>query len=456
MTPLIPYLRMPPEIPDLGLGYLATALRKGGHEVLVEDWNPRLGPDALTALLASQRPAVVGLKVFTKDAAGARRTIALVRRALPGAVILIGGPHPSACEPESLMADFDQADYALRGEAEATLPALLEILAEREGALPPPDDRLRQVSGLVWRGAAGVLANEVRLNADLNSVDLPSWDLIDPRTRHTVMMGANEGGPVAPIVTTRGCPGLCTYCSAFTVNGRKIRARSPQNVFDEIRMLHDTYGVRRFMFMDNCFTSIRDHLTGLCRLIIESGLAIEWDCASYETLKNLTDENLALMRRAGCTMIHMGIESGSERIRATINKRSELAEITEKVGAIKRSGIRLTAWFMLGFPDERLVDMLQTIRYAFGTGADHITFGPVLPLPGSAVCRAMQERHALGDIRWSRFEELRSPYPLSRLAPWQLTLLLAAAHRAVRLRDRLRRPGRAPGPDAGRAEGGAR
>ena len=440
MTPLSVYVHEIPEIPDLGLGYLATALRKSGHTVLLEDWGSRLGPDDLADLLRSSRPDLVGVKVFTKDAAGARKTIDVIRQALPEAVVVIGGPHPSACEPASLMADFDRADYALRGEAESSLPQLLEFLQAPGGGAPPNADELRRVPGLVFRQAESVVANDVQFNADLDSFDYPSWDLIDPRKRATAMLGTGGAGPVAPIVTTRGCPGMCSYCCAFTVNGRKIRARSPENVLSEIRMLHDTYGVRRFMFMDNCFTSIRGNLVRLCELIIASGLAIEWDCASYETLANLTDANLALMRRAGCTMIHMGIESGSERVRATISKRSELAEISAKIKAIRRSGIRLTAWFMLGFPGERLSDMLQTIRYAFGTGADLITFSLVFPLPGSDVYEQLKRQNGVGELRWSRFEKLQPPYSLSRLSLGQLTLLLRLVRLGLRVRNRLRRP----------------
>jgi radical SAM superfamily enzyme YgiQ (UPF0313 family) len=191
--------------------------------------------------------------------------------------------------------------------------------------------------------------------------------------------------------------------------------------------------------MDNCFTSIRGNLVGLCELIVESDLQIEWDCTSYETLANLTDENLAMMRRAGCTMIHMGIETGSERIRAKINKRSDLPDVCKKVHAIKRSGIRLTAWFMIGFPDERLSDILQTIRCAFGIGADLIEFSLVLPLPGSVVCEGMKQQNAVTEIRWSQFEKLKPPYPLSRLAPWVLALLLKLLHLTLRVRNRLRR-----------------
>ena len=440
MTPLSLYVREIPEIPDLGLGYLATALRKSGHTVLLEDWGSRLGPDGLAALLKSSRPDLVGLKVFTKDAAGARKTIDVIRQALPEAVVVIGGPHPSACEPASLIADFDRADYALRGEAEASLPQLLAILQALKVGQSPAADDLRRVPGLVFRQAGLVVANDVLFNPDLDSFDYPSWDLIDPRKRATAMLGTGGAGPVAPIVTTRGCPGRCSYCCAFAVNGRKIRARSPENVIAEIRMLYDTYGVRRFMFMDNCFTSIRGNLVRLCELIIASGLAIEWDCASYETLANLTDGNLALMRRAGCTMIHMGIESGSERVRATISKRSELAEITRTIKAIRLSGIRLTAWFMIGFPGERLSDMLQTIRYAFGSGADLITFSLVFPLPGSDVYEQLRRQDGVEDIRWSRFEKVQPPYSLSRLPVWQLTLLLGLVRLALRVRHRLRRP----------------
>ena len=437
MTPLSVFLVLPPSIPDLGLGYLATALRKNGFDVLVRDWSPRLMPDELVSLLKTHRPDVVGIKVFTKDASGARKTIAIIREILPEAAVVIGGPHPSACEPVSLMTDFDQADFAIRGEAEEALPRLLKLVQAQRGRQSLRDGELCLIPGLVFRGSGGVICNAVEFKKNLDDLGYPSWDLIDPRKYATVMLGSSSDGPVAPLVTTRGCPGFCTYCSAFTISGRKIRTRSPQNIFNEIRILHDKFGVRRFMFTDNCFTSILGNLVDLCKLIISSDMRIEWDCASYETLANLTDENLAMMRQAGCTMIHMGIETGSERIRAIINKRSDLSDISEKVRSIKRSGIGLTAWFMFGFPGECLSDMLQTIRYAFGIGADRLEFSLVLPLPGSAVCEGMKQQYALTDIRWSQFEKLQSPYALSRLSIWQLSILLRVVRLALRFRRHL-------------------
>ena len=440
MTPLSLFLVSPPSIPDLGLGYLATALRKRGFHVFVEAWNSRLKPERFINLLKTYMPDVIGIKVFTKDAAGARRTIQIVRQTLPAAILVIGGPHPSACEPANLMADFDQVDFAIKGEAEESLPCLLESLQAKKGMKPLAEEELLLVPGLVFRSGGRIISNTLKIIKVLDNIDYPSWDLIDPRKYNTIMLGSNKDGAVAPLVTTRGCPGLCTYCAAFTVSGRKIRARSPQNVFNEMRMLHDTFRVRRFMFTDNCFTSISQNLEGLCKLIIESGMRIEWDCASYETLANLTDENLAMMRRAGCTMIHMGIETGSKRIRASIEKRSSLAEICQTIKAIKRSGIRLATWFMLGFPNERLSDMFQTIRYAFNTGADLIEFSMLLPLPGSTVCENMKEKLSVKDIRWSRFEKNQPPYPLSRLSTWQLLILLRVVRLALRFRKHLIRP----------------
>jgi anaerobic magnesium-protoporphyrin IX monomethyl ester cyclase len=441
MTPLQAFVRDPPRIPDLGLGYLATSLRQTGHSVLIRAWNPELTPEEFPALLRDEQPDVVGVKVFSKDVSAALRTLSVVRSVLPESILLVGGPHPSACESSELMREFGMADFAFRGEAETTLPQLLSLIEgkTRSDLVVLAGTIFENVSGLVWRTPPVVHANEAKLNPDIDSIGIPSWDLMDPRIYPATMLGNGNGGVLAPIITTRGCPGMCTYCGAHNVNGRQIRQRNPQNVFGEIKMLYDEYGVRRVMFMDNCFTSIGGNLAELCRIIIVSGMKIEWDCVSFETLANLTNANLALMRQAGCTTIHIGIESASERTRATINKRCELTDIAEKIRMIRKNGISAVGWFMIGFPNERLGAILETVLYAFHLDTELITFTSVFPLPGTAVYTQMKTRYGFRELRWGEYDEGLSPYAVGTLPAPVLLFVLRALRLGIRIRQRLRR-----------------
>lgn len=434
MQPLNLFVSEPPNIPDLGLGYIAASLKKEGHAVSIMDWNRNATGDEFKEQLAAMQPEVVGIKVFTKDVGAAQKTISLVRESAPDTIIVIGGPHPSALEPEELMEDFAYCDFAVKGEAEASFPSLLAGILNAgtkndKGCIA--HEVAVKIHGLVWREKGSVFANPIYLDHDLDSIDFPCWEMIDPCNYDVDMLGsAMKEGNTAPVITTRGCPGRCSFCSAFNVNGRAIRTRSPENVLKEISLLYNKYNVRKFMFQDNCFTSIKENLTRLCELIIKEGMKIEWDCVSYERLDNLTDETLSLMYKAGCRMIHMGIESGSPVTRRVMNKPGSLEEITEKAGLIQKNGIKVCAWFMIGFPGETKGEMKKTVRYAFSLGADMVTFTICFPLPGSQVCRYMKEKYKLDRIDWANFDIYSSEYPVSGLSSAELTRML----KSIRLR----------------------
>lgn len=440
MQPLNEFVAEPPNIPDLGLGYIATALKKRGHIIHVMDWNKKTTAKDFKAWLKENRPEVVGIKVFTKDVGAAQKTISLAREVMPDTVIVIGGPHPSAVDHDGeLMEDFACCDFAIRGEAELSFPSLLhEISHNMENSTNGSivQESALKIPGLVWRGKERVYSNPIVLLHDLDTLEFPAWELLDPKDYDISMFGSTQKeGNTVPIITTRGCPGKCSFCSAFNVNGRKIRARSPENVLKEILFLHETYNARKFMFQDNCFTSVKENLVKLCQLIIKEKLQIEWDCVSYERLSNLTDETLSVMYKAGCRMIHMGIESGSPKTRKVMNKSGSLDEIAEKVSIVQGNGIKVCAWFMLGFPGETKEDMKTTIRYSFSLFADMVTFTACFPLPGSQVYRYLKELYGFDRIDWANFDISRSPYPVSRLTSQKLTRLL----KFVRFRLRLKR-----------------
>jgi radical SAM superfamily enzyme YgiQ (UPF0313 family) len=434
--PITFFVKEPPNIPDLGLGYIAAALKRAGHDVHIRDWNMPPGPEEFRHWLAANRPDVVGVKIFTKDVYAARKTVAMAREVLPKALVVIGGPHPSCVsDPAELMEDFAECDYAIGGEAEISLPALLEAYGGGDAG----GGRLGGISGFVRRVEGGAAANPKALIHDLDSLGFPAWEMIDPNGYQAAMLGSERPGASAPVITTRGCPGRCTFCSAFNINGRRIRARSPEHVFEEISLLYDRYGVRKLMFQDNCFTQNAESLSALCESIINSRMDLEWDCVTYEQLGNLTPEALSMMHRAGCRMIHMGIESGSVKTRKVMNKWCSLGEVKEKAALIRKSGIKLGTWFMLGFPGETRGDMRDTVDYAFSLGADVLTFTICFPLPGSRVYEHIKEKYGFRKVDWASFDIYSSPYPVSEVSSSELTRLVKKLRLRIRVDRKLRR-----------------
>lgn len=439
MHPLTAFVADPPNIPDLGLGYIMASLRKYNHQVFIRDWNTNPSVEDFKEWLIENKPQAIGIKVFTKDVGAAKKTISIIRETLPEVTIIIGGPHPSAVAPAELMEDFLECDYAIKGEAENSFPSLLSLIINRKRDVGDSkgyitDERAKEIAGLVWRNKEGISCNPTSLIHDLDRIDLPCWEMLNPNNYSVDSPGSTlDGWNTAPIITTRGCPGKCTFCSAYNVNGRKIRHRSPENVLNEMLMLYNQYNVRKFMFQDNCFTSHKVNLIKICEGIIKERMNIEWDFVSYERLDNLTNETLSLMYKAGGRMIHMGIESGSEKIRKVMNKSCSLKDISEKVKIIQRNGIKIGAWFMIGFPEETKKEIKETIKYAFSLGTDLTTFTICFPLPGSQVYYHIREKYKFDKIDWSNFDIYNSPYPMSELSSKELTRML----KKIRLRIKL-------------------
>jgi radical SAM superfamily enzyme YgiQ (UPF0313 family) len=298
---------------------------------------------------------------------------------------------------------------------------------------------MRNVPGLIWRGKEGASHNDKSLFDNLDDIGFPLWEIIDPKNYRTDMLGSEKEGPSAPVIATRGCPGKCTFCSAFKINGRRIRSRTPSHVFEEISMLYNDYGVRKLMFQDNCFTQNHDNLMTLCEMMLKNNMDIEWDCVTYERLENLTLETLSTMYSAGCRMIHMGIESGSEKTRKTMNKWCSLGEIKEKVGFMRQSGINVGAWFMIGFPEETKKDMKDTASYAFSLKADLLTFTICFPLPGSRVYRYIKDKYGFDRVDWASFDLHNSQYPASEVPSRELTRFLKSLRLRIRIDRKLRR-----------------
>lgn len=427
MVPLTLFMKNVPRFPDVGLGWLAAAVKKAGYDIHLLSWNMDISIENLKRYIKENKFDIIGIKVFTKDVSAANKTMRIIRSVSPDTVIVTGGPHPSTSEPEDIVMDFPECDFIFRGEAEEGLPLLVKHICEKANY---SSDGLNKIPGLVWKESNIIHSNKPFFSPDLDNFGLPQWDMMEPKDYKTPHLpGGPKRGYSAPIIVTRGCSSICTYCAAYKINGKNVRSRSVASILEEITLLYNKYDVRHIFFLDTRFTHNMERVLEICEGILKNNMDIAWDCVGYENMETLTPDMLKFMKRAGCKFINAGIEAGSDRIRKLINKKGTTKEILEKVKMIKDAGIRMRAFFMIGFPEETKKDIEDAVDYAFSIPADLVQFEIVCPHPGTELFRYLKEKHNIKRINWEDFNVYKSPYPLSVVDSLELYRILKKIRR---------------------------
>ncbi len=423
-------------IPDLGLGYLAAATCKQEFSVRILDWNTTFNRNEFVLFLRQQIPKVIGMKIFTVNVTGAVQTIKIIKRALPEAIILIGGPHPSTSDPDVLFDEFPEIDFAFQGEVEHSLPAFLKLLKSIDFDRQRFNEIASQYStieGLVWRENQTTRHIPATLQ-DIQTIPMPAWNLIDPNRYNTIplLQGDTVNNPhVAPIITTRGCPFPCSFCCAYHINGKYVRRRNVKDVADEIDMLHTQYGIRQFYLMDNSFSLDRDYILAFCDEIIRRRLSIAWDCI-YEILANYdtatTEHLLGKMAEAGCVCIILGIETASGKVMKVSKKIYDTGNVSDIIRAAHKVHINVQGFFMFGFPQETADDVKETIDFALAQHFDLLHFTHLLPLPGTEIYRDLQQQHQFRRLDWNNYTPKNPPYQMGALSSSALNRQIALAN----------------------------
>lgn len=382
--------------PNLGLGYLAAALRNNGFEADIWDGVKKsMTKKGLEDRLKVLDYYAVGFQAYTRSVKEVQACLEMVKSINPEIITIIGGPHSSG-DPEGSMKHL-KADYAFRGEAEIGLVQLLQKLKGAE------DIRFEDINNLIWRNNGNVVCNPLLPIEDLDAVGIPSWDLINPNDYPYAPIGAfSKKYPLTSISTTRGCPYHCTFCANNTIMGRKVRARSTEVVLKEMELLYDKYGIREFQIIDDNFTSKKALTLGVCNGIIERGWDISLSFPNGVRLSTLDEEILHLLEKAGCYSLGLGIESGSPSTLKNMRKAQSVDEIKEKVNLIHRvTKIRTTGFFIIGYPTENKEDILQTIQLSKELPIDRAQFTICLPVPGSEMTEQMIKQGKLKDLDFS-------------------------------------------------------
>lgn len=441
-------------MPPLGLAYIAAVLERAGHEVAILDCvmagfqRLRLQPDGrfrhgldgedLCSEVRRFDPQLVGISnLFSAQSPAAHHVCRLVKQIRPGILTVMGGAHPSAV-PEDVLADAN-VDYVICGEGELAMARLAKAL--EAGRRLPAD-----LSGLAFRDGRTVrVIPPGPPLTDLDALPLPARHLLPmrqyfrSRAPHGTVVRRH---PCTNMITSRGCPARCSFCSIHTVWGRRFRWHSSRRVVQEIDLLINDYGVREIQFEDDNLTLNKPRMREICQAIIDRRLDLLWTTPNGVATWALDERLLELMRRAGCYHIAIAVESGSQdTLDRLIHKPLDLRKVPPIVRAARKLGMGVSAFFVVGFPGETRAEIEKTFDYAMNLDADHVHFYTATPYPGTELFRQCVE---MGFLRTPvDYAQLRVGRPVIGTAEWtadDLAEMTRAAQARFYRRTAVRRP----------------
>jgi len=376
--------------PPMGLIQIASVIEKKGFSVNIIDANllNLQPPDILPFLEGTD---VLGLTAMTPTVSGAMAIAGEVKNIRPEMPVILGGPHATMLSNETMDTTQD-IDILVIGEAEVSFPQLLSAI-EKTGSVA-------DVPGIIWEKDGELIENPpAESPGDLDSLPFLAYHLI-PIEKYRPHPPHGRALPFAVLITSRGCPYNCAYCSK-PVFGRKFRAQSPGRVVDEITDLQSKYGVKEIAFYDDVFTLDKKRVYAISEEIVKRGLKVIWSC---ETRVNLVDkELLTMMKKAGCYSISYGLESGNQAILDTINKNTTLEEAEEAVRSTREAGIHAIRYFMIGSPGETPETIQQTINLAKRLNLGFAQFSITTPFPGTELYDLYIKNGGRSDIPWEDY-----------------------------------------------------
>lgn len=348
--------------PHVGVAYLAGSLLKNGHDVKVADL--RVEPDEVVLYrnIRKFKPDLLGVTCVSLGYLNTYKLITRLKKKFK-IPIIIGGPHVATFR-EKVLKESD-ADMAAIGEGEETLLDLIKNL---------PQKKLDNVKGLIWKKNKMVINNPPRpFIQDLDRIPFPAFHVFPMKKYFDKKI---------PIVTSRGCPGNCTYCMAKILLGQRFRPRSPENVLEEIEYWYRK-GYNFFEFNDDCFSADIKRAEKICDLMIKNNLQISWEIRNGIRVDRITPKLAKKMRNAGCRFVAFGVESADQEVLRLMKKGILLKQVKRAFKIMKKVGIGINAFFMIGTPGDTFKKFLKTYRFAESANPDEVRFYNTIPYPGT-------------------------------------------------------------------------
>lgn len=360
--------------PPLGLGYLASSLRQAGFSVLIVDGSHTSRGEVVRRVREAE-PGILGFYCMMTMEETALSLGAELKDC--AALSVIGGPYPSADSEKFL----DIFGAAVIGEGEKTI-------VELAGAVLRENSDITQIKGVAVKRGGRIerAAPRPRID-DIDTLPFPARDLFD-NAGYKDYWNRQYGYTVASMMTTRGCPHSCGFCSK-PVFGSVIKARSAGNVVEELAIIAGL-GYDRVWMGDDCFTYDDARTMAICEEIIKRGLDIQWECLSRAD--NVNPDVLDVMRAAGCERLFFGLESADDLVLQTMKKDVTFAQGKAAIELAGTSGLKTGAFFILGYPGETNESLARTVNASSALPLDYLSYTVPYPLPGTDLYDKVKDR----------------------------------------------------------------
>jgi radical SAM superfamily enzyme YgiQ (UPF0313 family) len=383
-----------PTSEPLGLAYVAASLEKAGHDVTILDtlalnWDKY----QVDNYLIENEFNLIGIQILTPMYLRFQEILKVIKKRAKNAIIVGGGPHVTIMS-ESCIKENPDIDFGVIGDGEDTIVELVDALEYGRD--------VSKVKGLIYEKNGKIIRTATRpFRTNIDEYPLPARHLL-PMDKYMPTVTYYKHLPSFIILTSRGCPFHCTYCSKIA--GNTVRQHSVDRVIKELEMLINIYGAKDIIFRDDTLTINKPFITDLCNEIIRKKIhkKIKWSCMTR--VNCVTEDMLNLMKKAGCWSIHYGFESGSQRILDIIKKGIKLNQVRNAFKWTRKAGIEIKAFFMLGLPTETKEEALQTIKFAKEIDPDWVQFTITTPYPGTELYEQAKQNGTLKSFKWEDYQ----------------------------------------------------
>jgi len=370
--------------PPLGLGYLAGTIKDFTEVQILDCIKENYSIKDFKEFISKNNFNFIGLQCYTVDLDIVKQLVQITKKISPKTKIIIGGPQPSL-DPINTF-KYLCADYGFCGEAEIGFPMLIK------------GEKPEKIPGLIYKNRV----NPNKLAENLDDYQI-GWEFFDLKSYPLAPHGAFcRQYPTAPLIITRGCPFQCTYCGAHLISGRKIRSHSVDFTIKQIEFLHKE-GIKEIHIEDDNFTMKRDFVIDFCNKLIQKKLGVTFTFPNGIRLDTLDSEMIKLMKKAGLYSVSVGIESGSDKIRKLMNKNLDAKTIREKMDLLKKEGIEVIGFFIVGYPGEIIEDIKETVKFACSLPLKRATFSAFKPFPGTLIYDELVKKGEIKELKWEDF-----------------------------------------------------
>lgn len=415
-------------MPSIGLAYVYTSFCEAGCEVTFKDYQcKRVLIDDIINFIERECFDLIGMQAYISNINRCFKIASLIKDKRPQIKIILGGPHATIFSDRVIL--HDAIDYVAIGEGEYTVKELVECL--RDNREP------KEVLGLYYKDNNGKITRNPRrpFSKNIDKLPVPEYEIFNFDEYFPAIH--IRGKRVHNIITSRGCPYKCTFCSATEVYGNRYRYQSIERTINEMKHLKEKMGIDSLQIYDDNFTTNKRRTKELCQRMTEEGLDLQWVC--YTRADAIGDEEmLHIMKKAGCYMIVVGIENGNERILKMIKKQLNLDVARKNLELAEKIGINILSSFMIGLPSETIQEIENTIRFSINLPLTYATYPIFTPYPGTPI---YEDAEYYGTILSNNFDEFsrwgNGVYSSNAISPSTYKLLQKRAFYKFYLRPKI-------------------